>query len=169
MLFWGSLNDINCSNIHFSMAMGVFTLYCNLVIKEIVTVITDPGITTPLWMSVRSNEDPLSLLEYSSSAFMLQSAKYCFSSISCHNWHVGVNDCHLQKPSQLSEKATSPLSTNVKMNISFGGNDTSQNTGSLSSKKQILLGTLITILTLLAGIIGSWYTWQTKQKHDPNV
>lgn len=68
-----------------------------------------------------------------------------------------------------SEKTSSPVPTNVITNISSGGNNTSQNTGGLSRKDQILLATLIPILTLLAGIIGSWYSGRTKRKHDPKV
>lgn len=86
MSFWGSLNCADRSSVDSSMAMGIFTLYCNLAMKEeAVTVTTDPGISAPLRTSVASSELPLSLLEHWSSAFMLQIANYCFSSKSCQN------------------------------------------------------------------------------------
>lgn len=72
----------------------------------------------------------------------------------------------LAKP---SENTSSPLPTNVITIISSGGNNTSQSTGGLSRKDQIVLGTVLPILALLAGIIGSWYSGRTKRKHDPNV
>lgn len=101
MAFWGSLDCADRSSVDSSMAMGVFTLYCNLAMKEeAVTVTTDPGITAPLRTGVGSRELPLSLLGNLSSAFMLQIANYCSSSISCHNRHVEVNNSHSRSPRQ---------------------------------------------------------------------
>lgn len=63
MSFWGSLNCADRSSVDSSMAMGIFTLYCNLAMKEeAVTVTTDPGISAPLPTGVASSELPLRLL-----------------------------------------------------------------------------------------------------------
>lgn len=76
MSFWGSVNCADRSSIDSSMAMGIFTSYCNLAMKEEAVPVstTDPGISAPLPTGVASSELPLSRLQNYSSALMLQIA-----------------------------------------------------------------------------------------------
>lgn len=158
MSFWGSFYCADRSSIDSSMAMGVYSSYCDLALKDVAgSTAASSSASTTSSTSVSSCEHPSTCLKFSYSEIHTDSSTRASNIASATPAVTAIT----------AQKTAVPAPTVVTSSTNFSNNTTINNSSSsagLSVTATILLSTIIPIVALLVTVVGVFLPWRAGRK-----